>query len=372
MPRNTRSSWGSNKPARRKGHRTLRYWADLHDGRGYMRHTKTIEGSKRDGDMELARLRIEHSGDVAAPTLRECYERWYLPDIEERLAHGTKKIYKSTWRSKIEPRFGDSHVTDIRPIDIQEWLSGMTKSQSSLAVKVLAAILDYPLRYELIDRNPARTKMRLPKAHGTRDKGTYTFSDAMRIFEACEGSYCEAAILSSLFGSCRVGESLSPMAVEVVEDRSSSGVVAARFDLVRQMANERRIREGLKTDSSARTIVFVGRVAERMLEIRDERISCGLTWMTDNGLGEPVIQDRLNREWRRVCDESGIEHHPFMNLRNSWRTFMSWELGVDDSRLERLMGHAGKDVTSKHYDRPSVQMLIDAVADAYERNGVLV
>lgn len=372
MPRKTRSSWGSNKPARRKGYRTLRYWADEHDGRGYMRHTKTIEGSKRDGDHELARIRLAHAEDKPVPTVRDCYETWYLPDVEKRLSPSSLRLYKSAWNSKIAPRWADVLVTDVKVLDIEEWLSDFTVSQARLSMRLLPVILDYAVRYEIIDRNPARVRIRMPTDIERRDRGTYSLDEALAIFGTCEGSHCEAAVLSSLFASCRVGESLSPMVSELVEERASNGIVAARFDLVRQMGNDRHIHDALKTKTSARPIIFVGKVAERMLAIRNRTASEGLMWLSDNGLGDPLTQDDLNKEWRNIVKNAGLDYHLFKNLRNSWRTFMEWELHIDADKLEKMMGHVGHDVTAVHYNRPTTQMLIDAVAEAYERKGVLI
>lgn len=370
MPRKTRSSWGSNKPARRKGYRTLRYWADLHDGRGYMRHTMTVEGSKRDGDRKLAEIRMLHDEDKPVPTFAECCESWYLPGIE-KLSANTRRLYGSALNSKILPRWGDVPVTDIKPIDIQEWISDMTASQAALVMKVMSVTLDYPTRYEIIPSNPMRIKYRMPTASEKRDKGTYTLDDALRIFDACRDSFAEAAVLASLFGSCRVGESISPLVGEVMRARASNGMTAAYFDLTRQIGNSGHALGELKTGSSARPIVFVGKVAERMMAIQDARGADGLTWLVDNGCCEHISQRVMNTEWKRIAESAGLELHPYMNLRNSWRTFMEWELHIDPSKLEKMMGHKGGDVTAIHYNRPTVQMFIDTVADAYERKGIL-
>lgn len=371
MPRNTRASWGSNKPARRKGYRTLRYWADEHDGRGYMRHTVTIQGSKRDGDLKLAELRLAHADDRPVPTFRRCCEAWYLPDMEQ-LSSSTQRAYRSALNSKIYPRWGDVPVTDIRPMDIQEWLSGMTASQASISKKVMSVALDYPTRYEIIPSNPARVKYRMPTDVTRKDKGTYTLDDAIGIFDAARGSFAEAAVLSSLFGSCRVGESLSPMVGELVRAEASNGLSAAYFNLTRQVDNTGRVVEALKTRDSTRPIVFVGKVAERMLEVQSLRASDGLVWLTDNKCGEHITQRTMTAEWGRIASTAGLEKHPYRNLRNSWRTFMEWELHVDAGKLEKMMGHKGGDVSAVHYNRPTIQMFIDAVADAYASKGVLI
>ena len=82
-----RSSWGSNEDAGR-GRRRIRYWADLHDGRGYRRVSETVRGTRKDADDVLARRRVEHSSDAPAPTVRQAYEMWWLPDFEDRLGKG--------------------------------------------------------------------------------------------------------------------------------------------------------------------------------------------------------------------------------------------------------------------------------------------
>lgn len=87
MPRQRRSSWGSNEDAGR-GRRRIRYWADLHDGRGYRRVSETIEGSRRDGDEALAMRRVRHSADAPVPTLAQAYELWWLPEARERVERG--------------------------------------------------------------------------------------------------------------------------------------------------------------------------------------------------------------------------------------------------------------------------------------------
>ncbi len=74
-------------------------------------------------------------------------------------------------------------------------------------------------------------------------------------------------------------------------------------------------------------------------------------------------------EWHRVCESRGLPPILLRNMRNSWRTFGEWELYINYSQLETLKGHAGENVTARHYNRPDESMFIDAVADAYDRAG---
>lgn len=85
--------------------------------------------------------------------------------------------------------------------------------------------------------------------------------------------------------------------------------------------------------------------------------------MTGNGIGGPCIQKTLRTSWMRDGGE-----HPFRNLRNSWQTFMRWELRVPPYLIEPIMGHAGHDVTALHYDRPVADEFADVLVDAYRAN----
>lgn len=53
------------------------------------------------------------------------------------------------------------------------------------------------------------------------------------------------------------------------------------------------------------------------------------------------------------------------NTRNSWETYTHWTLGVEPEKVERMMGHAGKGVTERHYDRPEAESLAAEAARAY-------
>lgn len=48
-----------------------------------------------------------------------------------------------------------------------------------------------------------------------------------------------------------------------------------------------------------------------------------------------------------------------------WRTYMRWELGVPEDMLEKMMGHAGRGVGERHYDRPEEDAFVRAVASAW-------
>lgn len=84
MARRQRASWGSNEDAGR-GRRRIRYWADLHDGRGYRRVSETVRGTRKDADDVLARLLADmDDGSQEMRELRAEVVRDMLDDARAR------------------------------------------------------------------------------------------------------------------------------------------------------------------------------------------------------------------------------------------------------------------------------------------------
>lgn len=297
MPRKSRASWGSNKPARRKGYRTLRYWADTKDGRGYMRHTMTIQGSKRDGDRKLAELRLKHGDDVHVPTIAEAWGSWLLPEYDamhqsylenprpskrgsrESVKTSTYDQVMSTWRVHVGPRWGDAYADAVRYGDIQEWLDGMTEQVGKRALSQLSLILDKCMINEFIDKNVASYKYRMPtKAKKQDDGGVWSLEEIhSEILPAVKGRPCEAAVILSAIAGCRTGEAVAPMLSEVYK-MEANGMTFACADIPRQVDNDGHIssENDLKNVWSPRSVVVPPPWSTRLLEIRDELERDGL------------------------------------------------------------------------------------------------
>lgn len=365
--RRGRSHWGSNDPAG-PGRRRLRFWADLHDGRGYVRHSKTIPGTAQDGWLELDRLHLAHADDRPCPTLRLAYETWYLPELEDGVRSGdvarsTLTNHASRWRRHVEPAFGDLPVSAITPLAIQEWLLDRSKPLAKESLLVLRNVLERCVLYDVLDENVADRRYRLPSGPGsTRSAEVYTLSQTVEALAALRGTVAYVPAILCGLASCRVGESLGPQSgdVSAVDAR---GMTLAVVEVRRQVDRNGRASDRLKTRRSYRPVV----VPEPWsLDVLDAA-SSGEAWLTDDGLGRPVSQQTLNRVWREALEGAGLSPIPVQNLRNSWRTFMRWELGLPEDLLEAMMGHGGRNVGETHYDRPREDVFARAVADAWVR-----
>lgn len=372
MPRRKRrSAWGSLVEVQPNVWR-LRFWAKGSDGQ-YKRRSKTIRGNRMDAEKVRSELMLQHSDDAPCPTVAQAWERWVLPDIERRvesddLSVRTRTAYVRSWDADVSPTWSVVPCDSVRPLAVQQWLLDLGLSQAKRALQILTLVMDYAVRYELIDHNPARERYIMPSKTTVkrRDKGVWTLDELGLVWRSVRDNarWMEPSFLLAAFGGCRVSESVGPMAGEV-ERMELHGVPLALVPIVRQVTKETGVSDRLKTESSRRTVIVPGRAAVALWAAAD---ALPADWpLTNDGAGAFVSRDRLNRSWRLDVLPSLPEgqRHIFQNLRNSWQTNCRWSLGMAPWLVEPLMGHVGAGVTGQHYDRPQVLMFAETVAKAY-------
>lgn len=355
-----RADWGSVTQVSR-GVWRIRYWAQGPDG--YKRRSKTVRGTRKEAGDMLAALRVEHSQDAPRPTVGQCWERWYLPTMEQRVAEGdasarTLMQYRSAWNAHVSPRWADTPVDQVRPLAVQQWISTLGASAARMSVQVMRLVLDYAVRYEMIAANPMNAKYVMPSKSTvtTRDDDVWTFAQLGEIWRAVHGQWFEASFLLMAFGGCRVGEAVAVRAGDVSE-MDGCAVVA----IERQATQDGMVSERLKNRWSRRSVVVPGRAGKRLLELAD----VAEDWLTPDGIGGCAPRWRVAGAWEQLRGE--VEPwHPIKNLRNSWQTNMRWSLRLPPWILEPLMGHVGEGVTGRHYDKPNVEQFVSVVARAYQ------
>lgn len=366
MPRRRklRNSWGSNEPAG-PGKRRLRYWADLHDGRGYARHSKTIVGSRRDGDDELARLRVSHSSDVPTPTVGQLWERHEHPQLVElteqgRLSPRTLMAYERDWKASVGPRWQDVPCTDVRPIEIQDWLLSMTRSAGNISKALLKLVLDQAVMLDVIPSNPASRKYRLGE-DTTREKFAYTPSQLAVALEAVKETVAEVPFILSAYAGLRVGEACAVRREDVDFREDGTAVVRVRV----QLTPRGEMTDRLKTRGSYRTVGIPSPIGDRLREIYEA--GDGLPYLNDDGTGSPVKRRTVASWWKRAIDKTDIPYQPMQVLRPSFQTNLHWA-GVPIEMTSRILGHASTSTTIESYDRPGDDALVNVMVEAV-KNG---
>lgn len=372
MPRKQRRrAWGSITEVQRGKKYVLRWTENTTQGR--RRLTRTVYGTYREACMELDRLHVEKSDDRPVPTIGYAYETWYRPWIDGRLDDGSMKrntynLYTGSWDRFIADRWASVPLDSIRPLDVQSWLTGLSKYNASLAIIVLKKVVDFAVKYELIGQNKFAVKYDMPNAKSrSRSKQVYTFPQAISTLSSLRGTLLEAPYIVACFGGARTGESL---AVRVSELRrfENSGEVFAVVPIKRRMdeSGDLPLPDGdLKNEQSERATIVPPPFSVRLFEIADEVTEMGGDWLCHRGDGLPMSKSRLKPLWRKTLTEGRI---PFFNLRVSWRTMGEFEWKIDTDVLEILMGHKLPGVSGRHYIRPGSDELFKLFSDQYLAN----
>lgn len=361
-----RAAWGSVEEMVRGKKYRLRYWASTPEG--YRRVSEIVYGTRADAEDVRAQRRLDHGRERPTPTVRDAYERWWLPSFERRVSEGdasknSLRVFRSTWNRWCDPTWGAVEVSCVRPMDVQDWLLTMPLSVSRRARSLMTGVMDYCVRYELVPTNPFRAKYDMPSASTseTKDRGLWTTDEIVRLCDAARGEWFEGALLVQAFGGTRVGETLGVMAADVSPCETGCGTVAL-VGIHRQVSNHGEVTQKLKNSQSDRVVPIPGAPGERILSIASQRDG----WLTSDGLGDHASQRAYGRAVARCAGRVGLDQHPVRSLRNAWETRMRWEWGLPPYVVEPMMGHAGRDVTGQYYDRPSPETMAQVVAEAHK------
>ena len=197
MPRKMRSSFGCVQRIDKDVYR-LRWWEDV--AGEYKRRSRNFRGTRREAERALAEIRAGLDENRRhklrhVPTVEEAFNKWWLPDADTkledgRLAKNTHKCRMSKWNKYVGPRWGQVKVNELDPLEIQDWLSGMTKKPAEDSLALLRQILDFCQIYDVVGENMARRPYVMPQNFKSRSDGAYTLDELDRIAQAAEGWAC--------------------------------------------------------------------------------------------------------------------------------------------------------------------------------------
>lgn len=197
------------------------------------------------------------------------------------------RTYDSAWRNHVEPRWGETKISDVKFTDVQAWVTGLAGRLSASMVantySVLARILDDAVRDRLIPANPARG-VRLPKR--TKGKNVYLTADQLaQLADEC-GRYRSLILLLGTVG-LRWGE--------------ASALRVSDIDFLRRRItlHENAVTIGSTThvgtlkSGENRTVVLPTPVAEALAKSCEGKDHEELIWPSRTGdyLGPPSSHD---------------------------------------------------------------------------------
>lgn len=372
MPRKKqRRAWGSITEIKRAKKYVLR-WPD--PGKKCGRATETFYGTYRMACDRLDAIHAKVMDDGPAPryaTVGDVYDSYVSAEYSAKLKAGKLKqrsfdLYDRTWRVNIAPRWSDVAMSDVRAIDVQDWLLSLTKSQAKVAVVVLKNVGDAAVRYELAAKNVFREKYISPSKSKQRTKEVYDSAQRESVYrEYVRGTCVEVPYILAAFAGCRTGEALGLRCSEIrrIERKGHVFAIARIVRRMEQTGYEPMPDGDLKTPESQRTIVVPPPYGQAMLDIAVSKTSIGVEWLADRGDGLPLNRGTLTGRWNKVVPEDA--RIPMRNLRASWRTIAEMEWHMPPNLLEMAMGHKLPGVTGKHYMRPSESQFVELFIEEY-------
>ena len=372
-----RSSWGTKTKVAKNKWRIR--WCEW-DGRDRVRKSKTLYPcTSREADDELRRLwQLHHlrpeERDVPCPTFAQCWEDWFYPDLLRKvdsgeIASNTINNYLTPWRMRISKRWADVKLDSVRPQEYQAWINGIKPSLAPATHIAVAKIAKCAKLHDVRGIDFMDVRYEMPKDRKKRaDESAldvYTLDEMQRLLDEAHGMFFESVLILMAKGSCRVGEAVAA-AVEDMSFETYNGHLYAVYDLHRQFAGRPNKLGRLKTPDSYRPIIVPAPWSERLREIAAERKADGELFLCDNGAGMPPWRSTIGEKWSDAFKSGDItlRYLPMSKLRNSWATAMLWKYDVPAQMVDKMMGHAAKNVLGKNYDRPDKQMFIETVDKA--------
>ena len=372
----TRSSWGTKTKISKNKWRIR--WCEW-DGRDRVRRSRTLYPcTSREADDELRRLwQLHHlrpeEREVPCPTFQQCWDDWYLPELNDRVSKGeladnTRRVYLAQWKH-IGNRWGATPMDKVDVNEYQVWLKTLRPSTASLANITAGNMVNCAKLHGVKGITFKDVAYKMPKKEekgAKKELEVYTVPELHDLMEQVRGRSYESICILMGIGSCRVGEA-SAASVDDMAFETYNGRVYAVYDLHHQYGYNDQGFMTLKTKESYRPIIVPEPWSLRLAEIAEQKKADNELYMADRGNGMPIPRDMVNRIWRKDFSSGSItvRYLPMTKLRNSWATAMLWKYNVPAQMVDKMMGHASKNILGKNYDRPDKQMFIETVDRIY-------
>lgn len=368
----TRSSWGTKTKIDKNKWRIR--WCEW-DGLNRVRRSKTLYPcTSREADDELRRLwQLHHLPPnervVPCPTFAQCWDEWYFPQLEKQVESGdisrnTFNSYRSVWRSKVSPKWANVTMSKVRIEEYQRWMDGFTYSQAHSSHALVLNLVNCARLHEVDGISFLDARYKMPRDKKRANDGgleVYTIAEMDSILESLRGNRIEGTAILMAKGSCRVGEAVAA-AVKDITFEQYNGRTYAVYDLHQQYAQGSKFAQ-LKTQDSYRPIIIPPPWSLRLAEIAKQRTKDEELYICDKGTGMPLDRARITERWIELFRGGTIDlrYLTMTKLRNSWSTAMLWKYGIPSQMVDKMMGHAAKNILGKHYDRPDKELFIETV-----------
>ena len=349
-----------------------------------IKHTKTIHGTKKDAEIELAKFvaDVQNGLVIDGKSLKfsEFTEIWKRDYGSKELAPSTYKRYCRMLETRILPYFGHFYINKIKPTDIMHFYDLLSRDTQLVRKKgnngkktlkplsgktilehhrLLRAMLHKAVYWQLIVSNPAE-RVQPPKTskplrrHYDEDQ-TKILVDNLQKLKGNQIKY-RTAILLDIFTGARLGELVG---LEWSDIDLKNGII--NINKSSQYLSEKGVfTKAPKTESSIRDVAIpdfiVSLLEEYKLWYDEQKSIVGDFWHESNRLfvqddGKPIHPSTISKWFEQFVKKIGLPVINFHGLRHTNATLLISQQ-VDVATVSARLGHAQITTTYNFYVHP--------------------
>lgn len=349
-----------------------------------MIHRKTVHGTKKDAEVELAKFvtEVQNGLVIDAKSLKfsEFTEIWKRDYGSKELAPSTYKRYCRMLETRLLPYFGHFYINKIKPTDIMKFYDLLEKDTQLVRKKgnngsktkkplsgktilehhrLLRAMLHKAVYWQLIVANPAERvqppKARKPKRRSYDDEQTKILLENLELLPNEDTKY-KVAIILTVFTGVRLGEL---MGLEWQDVDFKNGIISINRSS-QYLADMGVFTKVPKTESSIREIAIpefiVSLLEEYKLWYEEQKSIYSELWTNSDRLfvqadGKPMHPSTISKWFVKYVGQIGLPVINFHGLRHTNASLLVAQ-NIDIAVISARLGHAQISTTLDFYVHP--------------------
>ena len=349
-----------------------------------MIHRKTVHGTKKDAEVELAKFVTEVQNglviDGKSLKFSEFTEIWKRDYGSKELAPSTYKRYCRMLETRLLPYFGHFYINKIKPTDIMKFYDLLEKDTQLVRKKgnngsktkkplsgktilehhrLLRAMLHKAVYWQLIVTNPAERvqppKARKPKRRSYDDEQTKILLENLELLSSEDTKY-KVAIILTVFTGVRLGEL---MGLEWTDVDFKNGIISINRSS-QYLSDMGVFTKVPKTESSIREIAIpefiISLLEEYKLWYEEQKSIYGELWTNSDRLfvqadGKPMHPSTISKWFVKYVGQIGLPVINFHGLRHTNASLLVAQ-NIDIAVISARLGHAQISTTLDFYVHP--------------------
>lgn len=349
-----------------------------------MIHRKTVHGTKKDAEVELAKFVTEVQNglviDGKSLKFSEFTEIWKRDYGSKELAPSTYKRYCRMLETRLLPYFGHFYINKIKPTDIMKFYDLLEKDTQLVRKKgnngsktkkplsgktilehhrLLRAMLHKAVYWQLIVANPAERvqppKARKPKRRSYDDEQTKILLENLEQLSIEDTKY-KVAIILTVFTGVRLGEL---MGLEWQDVDFKNGIISINRSS-QYLSDMGVFTKVPKTESSIREIAIpdfiISLLEEYKLWYEEQKSIYGELWTNSDRLfvqadGKPMHPSTISKWFVKYVGQIGLPVINFHGLRHTNASLLVAQ-NIDIAVISARLGHAQISTTLDFYVHP--------------------